>query len=89
MAAGRNMRGTGLPAACTAGCDSNASRAASRGIGSVVRAPIGRLAVDTGGGGERTGALHEASAAAARAKATARATADAGAFTARLRSGSR
>ncbi|MFM8731553.1 MAG: hypothetical protein ACKOGJ_03365 [Phycisphaerales bacterium] len=87
MAAGRDMRGTGLPAACTAGCDSNASRAASRGIGSVVRAPIGRLAVDTGGGTrlvQRTGAFG-----AARAEATARAMADAGAFTVRLRSGSR
>jgi hypothetical protein len=89
IAAGRDTRGTGVPAACTAGCESNASRAASRGMGSVVRAPIGRLAVETGGGTERTGAPHEASAAAARAEATARAMADVGAFTARLRSRSR
>ena len=86
IAAGRATRSTGLPARRTAGCASNAARAASRGIGSVVRAPIGRLGAETGGGEDRTGAAQDASAAMAIAEAMARETAVARTLIARLRS---
>jgi hypothetical protein len=86
IAAGRATRSTGLPARRTAGCASNAARAASRGIGSVVRAPIGRLGAETGGGEDRTGAAQDASAATAIAEAIARETAVARALIERLRS---
>ena len=86
IAAGRATRSTGLPARRTAGCASKASRAASRGIGSVVRAPIGRLGAETAGGADRIGAPHDARAAIAIADAIARETAVAGELTARPRS---